>query len=131
MTNGSYSSNTLLKARGNSSTWSDEQLAAFKIWRNQLGTNDPVGRCWEVIATPATYLEPSATTSDLKYPSGLESIGGTIANQITINLKKVLPNITDYTSIVAGIMGNLYTESGLNPRAKNSLGYCGLYQTND
>ena len=90
-----------------------------------------MGRCWEVIATPAIYLEPSAITFDLKYPNGLESIGDTIANQITINLKKVLPNITDYTSIVAGIMGNLYTESGLNPRAKNSLGYCGLYQTND
>lgn len=130
MKNGAYGKDTLLEARGNWDSWSDEQRAAIKIWSNQLGSNS-VGRCWEVIATPATYLEPSATTSNLKYPSGLESIGGTIANQIMINLKKVLPNITDYTPIVAGIMGNLYTESGLNPRAKNSLGYCGLYQTND
>lgn len=39
--------------------------------------------------------------------------------------------VSDNAAVIAGIMGNLQSESSLNPFTRNEFGYSGLYQTKD
>lgn len=128
--NGGYS--TLMQGKLSYEQLTDEQKSAIALWQSQHGIPG-WGRCWEVIATSATYQEESTIEVEDLHFSSDSFKEPYIATLLQKELNKKLSDTSNMTNILAGILGNMYVETGttFDPFIPNGQGYYGLYQTNN
>lgn len=75
------------------------------------------------------YYNPLGSLDCANSSAGLLS-GDSIEEKIWnyfVNAK--IPGVSNNAAVIAGIMGNLYVESGYDPFIRNNIGYSGIYQT--